>query len=689
MSAAERLRQKHEEQVSHQPEIEDEIDDEDNAHPPPSSNATSKQEHQPVPDHNIPSDPTASQQSTSKPQIAAETAAPKQQQSELASSHKKGSLNTQSEELFPALGKSSHAPFSSHNASAWGSRKPIAVRNGLNGVNGSSHASSLPSSGSSTPLSGALTPASSNAPVQQSSHGLQFPQKMQLPGKHVERIQFAPSQLKSGKDLKKPLADIVREVNKRSKAKVEVKTGPNRSLVFEGRGPVDATRQVLKDLAKEVGSIQHVKVPVPLSVRPHIIGRQGVTIQNIQKQTGAKVQLPKSEGLGSASMEDDDGTIDVAIEGDACAAELARREIENIVKARASNVNIHLREIPPELFPFLAGPHNRNIPALEEGRQIQIHIPQYTTWSTRPPPQPTMIGHPPEFVPCPHHSIKISGDRMGAQAARADLERQAQALSRSITLANIPIDQGRHQFILEGSKSCDDFLQETGCAIVLPPRSADSEILTVSGPADSIEGATDRIIELASAMQSTRIDIARLLGNPPAGSLAQAHALTQYLEQKRAIEQLESQYNARIVLPSPASAAREWEIFVRDVKTGIRAKQEIQALIAAHPPSRFKHVEMDPFFHQHVYERSAIPLRTDYGVHIMNPHGFGPSNHIVLVYEGSDAKQADNETLPRQIPSSADHAQFAKNLSLAEQAILQSIRGQEKLNSATFPAPNR
>lgn len=77
---------------------------------------------------------------------------------------------------------------------------------------------------------------------------------MALPGRHTERIQFAPSQLLPKDKMKKPLQEVVRGINKKSKAKVEIKPGPNGVIIFEGIGPVDAARQALKDLAKEVGS---------------------------------------------------------------------------------------------------------------------------------------------------------------------------------------------------------------------------------------------------------------------------------------------------------------------------------------------------------------------------------------------------------------------------------------------------
>ena len=86
------------------------------------------------------------------------------------------------------------------------------------------------------------------------SRGSTIPQYISMPGRHTERIQFAPSQLLPRDQLRKPLQEVLRGINKRSKATVEMKPGPNNTIIFEGTGPVDATRQALRDVAREVGS---------------------------------------------------------------------------------------------------------------------------------------------------------------------------------------------------------------------------------------------------------------------------------------------------------------------------------------------------------------------------------------------------------------------------------------------------
>lgn len=75
-----------------------------------------------------------------------------------------------------------------------------------------------------------------------------------MPGKHSEQLRLAPSQMLPRGQLKKPIRDILRDITKRSKATVEMRGGPNGSIIFEGKGSVDAVRQALKDVAQQVGS---------------------------------------------------------------------------------------------------------------------------------------------------------------------------------------------------------------------------------------------------------------------------------------------------------------------------------------------------------------------------------------------------------------------------------------------------
>lgn len=421
-----------------------------------------------------------------------------------------------------------------------------------------------------------------------------------------------------------------------------------------------------------------------------MIGRQGVVIQGISKRTGARVHIPRVEDNPVPDMEGDDSlTVDVTIEGDAVAAEMARREIEAIVNERTSKVNLRLRDIPAEFYPFIAGPRNSRISALEDGRQLKIQVPHYHTWSDQPPPQQPSSGMP-LFIPSQSSHIRISGDRSAAQEARAEVERQVEELRRQITLAQIPIDRGRHQFVLEnGAASLHDLLEETGCAVILPPSSEDTEMLTVTGPQDRIESGMDRVMNLAMSMQMSGVDVARDIArrhpNAPMGPEAHARALTKYLQQRRAVERLERQFDARIILPAFADGASNWEIYSRDGTKGLRARSEIMNIIGAHPPSRLKHVEVDPFLHQHVHRQGARQIRDQYGVHLLSSEEPDQSPHMILVYEGPDA--TEQYQLPKQQPSPQEIATFEQNLAQAQKHILSLIQDREDIGAASVEVP--
>ena len=677
MSAAEKLRAKHEASASHSPMVEDVVDEDDIQHPPPSMHAAAQAEPKPTVVEQV--EEPLSEKAAGKRKANAEPS------DVSAGKQAPAPLNTLSEEAFPALGSGPKPPAQVPAAMAWGAKKPNVVHAGVNGVNG--HNPSLTSSRASTPTSGILTPTTTNSNPQ--ARGLSMPHHMPIPGRNSEQIQFAPSQLLPRNQLKKPLQEVLRGLNKSSKANIEMKTGPNGNIIFRGTGPVDATRQALKDLAKEVGSKQQVKVPIPMSVRPHIIGRQGAVIQGISKRTGARVQVPRAEDGQSPALDDDDSqTIDISIEGDAVAAEMARQEIENIVKERTSTVNMRLRDIPPELFPFIAGPHNSGVATLEDGRPVRVQVPHYHTWSDQPPPQQPSAGMLPQFIPSPAHHIRISGDRDAAQEVKAEIERQVEELRRRITLSQVPIDRNRHQFILENETSLHDLLQETGCAIIMPPSSEDTEVLTVTGPPERIDAGLERVMDLASAMQSSRIDVARQHPNAPLGPQAHARALSRYLEQRKAISQLEKQHNTRIVLPSDAHSSPDWDLYFKDGKSGIRARQDIMNLIAAHPPQKFRHVEMDPFFHEHIHRHGARKLRDDHGVHLLIPSIAEPTQHVILVFEGPSSAEEQYQ-VPNQRPTAQEIAEFQQNLERAEEHLLSLIAGQDAIGSADIDVPSK
>ncbi|KAJ4322320.1 hypothetical protein N0V94_002429 [Neodidymelliopsis sp. IMI 364377] len=618
----------------HHVTVEDVPDEEDVAHPPPSAAAPSASTDAPLSDK----------------------AAGKQKADEPAPAPKKPALNTQSEEAFPALGPVK--PRAQAPVPTWGKKPAAVTANGAHGSNGNS--------GASTPSGPAI-----RGPAVAS---------MNLPGKHTERISFSTTQLMPRAQLKKPVTEIIRDINRRSKARLEQKTGPHGQIIFESTGPVDAVRESLRDIANEVGSKQSVDVPVPASVRAHIIGRQGSKIQEISKRTGARIQVPKAE-----AGEDEDTVVNVHIEGNALTAEMARREIDAIVNERTSTVNLRLKDIPAEFYPFLAGPQNVYTDRLTQGKDIDIKIPEYYTWQSQAPPQ-NARSQPGNFVPQANFPIHISGERVAAQQAQAELERRVQQLRQRLAVDQRSIERGRHQFLVgDRGGSLHDFLEETGCSLVLPPNSDDSETVYIVGPPDKIEQGINKLEDLAASMTMATADATREHRGPNAQ--AHAHNLTRYLRQREALAELERLHEASIVAPTDRDGPTGYEIYARNGKNSMKARGDLMSVFGAHPPSRFSTVNVDPFYHSFLRQRPAPQIRQDTGVHIVFPDEEEDSPELVLVYESRDPYE--QYSIPRGQPQGDEVKAYKQALQEASELIHRLTKNQPSIASRDLEASQK
>lgn len=661
LSAAQKLMQKHADET-HKATVEEVIDEADLKHPEAPLSASileSKGE---------PDAPSWLASSSAK-------AAGKQKAEEKPLKENKSSLDTQSHELFPELGGAPKPQAAPKVAPIWSMKQPAG-----NGTNGKSNGTT-PSNGTSR----ASTPASVPAPVMGQNGRVQ---PMSIPNRATERISLAPSQIMPRQQMKKPLQDVLKDINRRSKATITTTTGQGGVIYFNASGPQEACRQALQDVVKQVGSKQAISVPVPSSVRAHIIGKAGSTIKGLQEKTGAKIQMPRAEeNQALATDDDDDASINVLIEGDALAAEMARREIEKIVNERTATTNQRMRDVPAEFYPFIAGAQSARVNALEEGKDLRIRVPSHYRWTSQPPPQQPAQGQAPVFLPAAEgNHITLTGERLAVLEARAEIERQVQELRRQLTLEQLAINKGQHQFIIgERGVPVQDFFEETGCAIILPSGD-DDEMITIVGPPDQVQAGVEKVMELASSMQSTNLDISRQHQGAPGVAIAHARNLTRYLERRKEIERLEKLYSTHIVTPPQQDGPTSWELYSRDGKNVIRARSDITSIVNGHPPSRMSNVNVDPFFHRHLRTEAVPAVRNDYGVHMIVPEDSEDEVPVLLVFEGPSAVEGEYQ-MPRTRPSEADVKAFKKGLQDAENHIMQIINSQQAISSQTVEVP--
>lgn len=142
-------------------------------------------------------------------------------------------IDTSSHDLFPELG--GPKPASMAGAVPIWSAKSNA--NGVSPANGTPQASA-PTSGVTTPTSRALH----SAPV------------VSIPGRNTETLVIEQGHLMPRNQLKRPVADVLRDVNRKSRAQVTMSNTGGGRLKFEASGPQDAALQAIKDVMNQIGS---------------------------------------------------------------------------------------------------------------------------------------------------------------------------------------------------------------------------------------------------------------------------------------------------------------------------------------------------------------------------------------------------------------------------------------------------
>lgn len=204
-SAAQKLLQKHAE-VPHPATVED------------------------VPDEELPAKPS-NDASGSWAAPMSSKAAGKQKESQPTQAN----IDTQSHELFPELGAPKGK--TANVAPIWG------AKSNANGGKANGTGSKGPSSRSPTPGSGgAGTPSQGAAP------------SMFIPGRNVETVTLEQMFILSRDKLKRPIPDILKDINRKSRANITMSTASNGRLRFDATGPQEIAQQALKDLVKQIGT---------------------------------------------------------------------------------------------------------------------------------------------------------------------------------------------------------------------------------------------------------------------------------------------------------------------------------------------------------------------------------------------------------------------------------------------------
>jgi hypothetical protein len=235
LTAAQKLMQKHHDEA-HKATIEEVPDEEDLRHTPePESSSILESTEEPAP-------------SSKWGATMSAKAAGKQKEEASPAKDKSPVLDTQSTELFPGLGAPKPVQPVQTKPSWVSKPSPAAPKATNGGANGkSTNGSSTPKSGLNTPPSGVSYSGAKGQPY--SLAGNQQPPILRL-----EKHEVLPRN-----QLKKPLAEILKDINKKYRTNLIVSAGEGGVLDFRennlGAPPKESTKnQALRDLGVQVGA---------------------------------------------------------------------------------------------------------------------------------------------------------------------------------------------------------------------------------------------------------------------------------------------------------------------------------------------------------------------------------------------------------------------------------------------------
>lgn len=625
---AQLLAEQHE---AHHVTVEDIEDEDDIAHPPPSHGGAGESD-QPA--------------GTANGVISAK-AAGKQKASE-----KSGVIDTQDEEAFPTLGSASKP---AAKAPGWGSKGSLKTP-----------ASPALSSGMSTPKGTASRgPAVSG---------------INMPNKNRDHLDVDFDDINKSVAIKKVLDDAKRK-HKVITSFQEMEVGRKKMLRFTAEGPQrNGVRDALLDISRAVSIEKIFKIEVSPNVSATIIGRGGANIRKLQADHGVRINIERDQPSSTGGPEE---KVDIVeIKGDYAGARTVFNKITSMKKEMQPKVDLPLKGIAPELYPFIASRHADEIQKLQDEHDLSIDVPQYHTWRAQPPPRPEPR---PAFVPHGDSFITLSGEQEAAAQARQVLEAIAERIAQELILEELTCEQVLHPYIV-GERGMDplEFLEQTGCAIILPPGHHETDDIHIIGPEDRIEEGRNLVEQLMSQKYNRPVDVGRQFANAPRGPERHSRALAQYLQKKALEREFLNAHNSEIIFPANPSAAPSWSVISSDQQKAVSAKNDLMKIAQAFPTSRIQLLEMDPYYHPHIGDMFSQQLQDDHGVFMIVPED--SDDDVILVYEALN--QDSPFALPRQKPSAAEQQEFERALMAAQEFLLGSIPSRE-ISASEVPIPRK
>jgi len=259
-------------------------------------------------------------------------------------------------------------------------------------------------------------------------------------------------------------------------AKIEMSSSKDRSLTFLLTGKPDSVLRAKREVLVSFQTQANATLNIPKEHHRHLLGKGGVKLHEMEKNTATKITIPKSGDTSDAI------TIVGAKEG----IDKAIHEIQ-LISDEQSKQAFERLDVPKIYHPFIQGPGNENtIRMLGANPGVRINIPPLSV-------------HKDE--------LSIAGEKEGVMKVKAEISAIWKEMEKKCKTVSVEVKKTQHRYIIgPRGNAINEILAETGVFVEMPSNDSDSESITLRGPQDKLGLALTKVYEKANSVTSLTID---------------------------------------------------------------------------------------------------------------------------------------------------------------------------------------
>jgi hypothetical protein len=206
-----------------------------------------------------------------------------------------------------------------------------------------------------------------------------------------------------------------------------------------------------------------------------LIGKEGKRLRELECESDCRIIIPGRDNQSDI----------IKIIGPKEGIDKALHRIQLISDEQSKLAQEHM-VIPRMFYPWIRGPFNETIDAVQKETGARVNIP--------PPAANSEV-------------IVVTGEKEGVYTAVDIIKRifeEKQSTSKAVTCK---VSKAQHRYVIGPQRSgLAEILKETGVSVEIPPEEADSDTITLRGDPDKLGIALTKVYQKASSVITSEIE---------------------------------------------------------------------------------------------------------------------------------------------------------------------------------------